>query len=337
VITILATVAFSPLAGALIIASAIAVTWLAALGISLIWDHLFDPLTPSLGAATAYVVASVASFAHTRWREALVRHRFEQHLAPAVVSRIVQDPGALKLSGEWREVTALFTDVEGFTTITQQADPERLVAALDGYFEGLAAIVIAHGGMVEKIVGDAIHALFNAPVDLDDHARRAVDCAVAIRDWSRQYQGAPEPSALRFGRTRIGVETGRVVVGDVGIKAKLDYTAHGDAMNVTARLEVANKELGSMICVGPTTAARCDPMLLRPLGVIAVRGRTGPLTVFEPWPDDAPMAWRENYLQAFRLIETNRAGAIVMFEALAAERPDDPVPQRVAERLRAGN
>ena len=337
VIAILATVVFSPLAGALIIVSAIAVTWLAALGISLIWDHLFDPLTPSLGAAIAFVVASVASFAHTRWREALVRHRFEQHLAPAVVSRIVQDPGALKLSGERREVTALFTDVEGFTTITQQADPERLVAALDGYFEGLAAIVIAHGGMVEKIVGDAIHALFNAPVDLDDHARRAVDCAVAIRAWSRQYQGTLEPGTLRFGRTRIGVETGWVVVGDVGIKTKLDYTAHGDAMNVTARLEVANKELSSTICVGPTAAARCDPMLLRPLGVIAVRGRAGPLTVFEPWPDDAPTQWREKYLQAFRLIETNRAGAIVMFEALAAERPDDLVPQRMAERLRAGD
>jgi len=336
-IAILAGAAFSPLPGALIIVSAIAVTWVAALGISLISDRLFDPLTPSLGAAIAFVVASVASFAHTQWREALVRHRFEQHLAPAVVSRIVQDPGALKLSGERREVTALFTDVEGFTTITQQADPERLVAALDGYFEGLAAIVIAHGGMVDKIVGDAIHALFNAPVDLDDHPRRAVDCAVAIRAWSREYQGSPEPAALRFGRTRVGVETGWVVVGDVGIKAKLDYTAHGDAMNVTARLEVANKELGSTICVGPTAAARCDPLLLRPLGVIAVRGHTGPLTVFEPWPDDAPTAWRENYLQAFRSIETDRAGAIVMFEALAAGRHDDPVPQRMADRLRAGD
>ena len=146
---------------------------------------------------------------------------------------------------------------------------------LDGYFEGIAAIVIAHGGMVDKIVGDAVHALFNAPVDLDDHPRRAVDCAVAIRAWSKEYQRSPEPAALRFGRTRVGVETGSAVVGDVGIKAKLDYTAHGDAINVTARLEAANKELGSTICVGPTAAARCDPMLLRPLGVIAVRGRDG--------------------------------------------------------------
>ena len=337
IIAILAGAAFSPLVGALVILSAVAATWMAALGISLLSDRLFDPLTPSLGAALTFVVASVASFAHIQWREALVRRRFEQHLAPAVVSRIVQDPGAVKLSGERREVTALFSDVEGFTTITQHADPERLVAALDGYFEGIAAIVIAHGGMVDKIVGDAVHALFNAPVDLDDHPRRAVDCAVAIRAWSKQYQRSPEPAALRFGRTRVGVETGWVVVGDVGIQAKLDYTAHGDAINVTARLEVANKELGSTICVGPTAAARCDPMLLRPLGVIAVRGRTGPLAVFEPWPDDTGTAWRENYLRAFRSIASDRAGAIAMFETLAAGSADDPVPQRMAERLRAGD
>lgn len=335
VIAIAAGAAFSPLVGALIVLSAIVLTWMTALALSLMSDRLFDPLTPSLGAAVTFVVASGASFAHSQWREALVRRRFEQHLAPAVVSRIVQDPSAVKLSGERREVTALFTDVEGFTTITQQADPERLVATLDGYFEGLAAIVIAHGGMVDKIVGDALHALFNAPVDLEGHSRRAVDCAVAIRAWSKEYQRQPEPAALRFGRTRVGVETGWVVVGDVGVQAKLDYTAHGDVMNVTARLEVANKELGSAICVGPTAAARCDPTLLRPLGVIAVRGREGSLAVYEPWPQDAPKAWRETYLDAFRLIESDRGCAIALFERLAAERDDDPVPARMAERLRA--
>lgn len=334
-VAIAAGVAFPPLLGALIILSAIVLTGMTALALSLIYDRLFDPLTPSLAAAITFVVASVASFAHTRWREALVRRRFEQHLAPAVVSRIVADPGAVKLSGERREVTALFTDVEGFTTMTQRADPERLVAVLDSYFEGLAAIVIAHGGMVDKIVGDAVLALFNAPVDLEGHPRRAVDCAVAISSWSKEYQRRPEPVALGFGRTRVGVETGSAVVGDVGIKAKLDYTAYGDAVNVTARLEAANKELGSAICVGPTAAARCNPVLLRPLGVIAVRGREGLLAVFEPWPQDAPAAWRERYLKAFRLIDSDRGCAIDMFETLAAERADDPVPRRMADRLRA--
>ena len=176
---------------------------------------------------------------------------------------------------------------------------------------------------------------FGFVLDLADHARRAVDCAIAISTWSKEYQRRQEPAALGFGRTRVGVETGLAVVGDVGIQAKLNYTAYGDALNVTARLEAANKELGSEICVGPTAAARCDSALLRPLGVIAVRGREGPLAVFEPWRQDAPAAWRERYLKACHSIEGDRRCAIEMFEALAAERSGDPVPRQMAQRLRA--
>jgi adenylate cyclase len=98
------------------------------------------------------------------------------------------------------------------------------------YFEGCVAIVIEHGGMIDKIVGDAIHALFNAPLDLHDHPRRAVACAIALRRWSAAFCQTELPSSLCFGRTRIGIETGDAIVGDVGIRAKLDYTAHGDAV-----------------------------------------------------------------------------------------------------------
>src|SRR5205085_4763659 len=142
-------------------------------------------------------------------------------------------------------------------------------------------------------VGDAIHALFNAPLDLDNHARRAVECATALREWAAAYRRRAGPAGIGFGRTRIGIETGPAVVGDVGIRAKLDYTAHGDAVNAAARLEAANKELRSTICVGPQTAARCDAVLLRPLGTIAVRGRDDKFTVYEPWPTDTTAIWRE--------------------------------------------
>jgi adenylate cyclase len=329
-VAIVAVAACSPLVGTLIILSAIVLTWITALGLSLSTDRLFDPLTPSLGAAITFVVASVASFAHAQWREALVRRRFEQHLAPAVVSRIVQDPSAVKLSGERREVTALFTDVEGFTTITQDSDPERLVAVLDSYFEGLAAHHCAWGNG-----GQNRRRWRSCAVQCAAGPPRSSAPSGRLRGGDPLLVQGPEASALGFGRTRVGVETGLVVVGDVGVRAKLDYTAHGDAMNVTSRLEAANKELGSTICVGPTAAARCDPMLLRPLGVIAARGRKGLLAVYEPWPEDAPTAWRENYLEAFRLIASDREWAIKMFEILAAERDDDSVPARMAERLRA--
>ncbi|PWT84049.1 MAG: hypothetical protein C5B56_16210 [Proteobacteria bacterium] len=335
VVALTAGAALSPLRGALAVAAVIALTWAAAIAASLAADRLIDPLTPTLAGLVVFVATSITAFAVTHRREVLVRRRFEQHLAPAVVRRIVEQPSLVKLTGERREVTSLFSDVEGFTAMTHRADPEQLVDVLDHYFEGISRLVVEHGGMVDKIVGDAVHALFNAPLDLEDHPRRAVACAVAIRAWAAAYRKEPGPAALGFGRTRIGIETGSAIVGDVGLQSKLDYTAYGDAVNAAARFEAANKELGSAICVGPAAAARLEAQSLRPLGTIVVRGRSERLAVHEPWPDDAPPAWRERYLAAFALIEDDAKKAAALFDALAAERPHDPVPRIFAERIRS--
>src|SRR6266436_380595 len=164
--------------------------------VSLPSDGLAAPPLSMIIETAAFVVATMISFVATRRREAFVRSRFEQHLAPAVVRRILERPGMLKLSGERREVTALFTDVEGFTAMTRHVDPAILVNTLDNYFEGMATIIIAHGGMIDKIVGDAVHALFNAPNDLADHPRKAVECAVALRSWSEAFRRRPEVATI---------------------------------------------------------------------------------------------------------------------------------------------
>jgi adenylate cyclase len=335
VVGIVTGAALPPALGVFVMIGIVVLTWVSSIAGSLVADRLTDPLTPSLAAAAVFVATSVTSFAVTYRREALVRQRFEQHLAPAVVRLIVQQPDLVKLSGERREVTSLFTDVEEFTAMTHRADPEGLVAVLDAYFEGLAGIIVANGGMVDKIVGDAVHALFNAPLDLADHPRRAVECAIAIHSWTQSYRATPAPSAIRFGRTRIGIETGQVVVGDVGMRSKLDYTAYGDAVNAAARFEAANKQLGSAICVGPAAAARCDSAIFRPLGTISVRGREESLAVFEPWPIDTPAEWRDRYLAAFETIGPDPMVAAALFETLAAERLDDSVPRILANRVRA--
>jgi adenylate cyclase len=267
-------------------------------------------------------------------REARIRDRFAQHLAPEVVKRIAEDPDMLKLKAEKRELTALFTDIEGFTAMTHRAGPEQLVAELDGYIEGVASIVMNHGGMVDKIVGDAVHAFFNAPIDLPEHAQRAVDCAIEIRDWTERYRLRPSAQLIGLGRTRIGIETGQAIVGDIGIRSKLDYTAHGDCINSAARLEAMNKELGSAICVGPTAAGYCHPTMFRPLGTVALRGLEAPIAVFEPWPVQAKGEWRRRYLAAAETMEGDALGAAEMFEELAAEVPSDPVPAYMARRLR---
>ena len=214
-----------------------------------------------------------------------------------------------------------------------RAGPEELVTTLDQYFEGVAGIVIKHGGMIDKIVGDGVHALFNAPLDLEDHPQRAVECAIAIQAWSDGFRRRAPAAAIGLGRTRIGIETGPAIVGDVGIQSKLDYTAHGDAVNMAARLQTCNKELGSAICVGPSAAARCDAPLLRPLGRLAVRGREEPIAVFEPWPSDAPPTWREGYLAAYAVLDRDAARAAILLQKLIAERPADLAVRRLAERL----
>jgi adenylate cyclase len=192
-----------------------------------------------------------------------------------------------------------------------------------------------HGGMVDKIVGDSVHAFFNAPLDLEDHPQHTIDCAEEMRIWTRAFQSRAESSQIGFGRTRIGIETGVAIVGDIGIRSKLDYTAHGDSINSAARLEGLNKRYGSTICVGPFAASRCTSTLFRPLGVTLLRGLDVPVEVFEPWPPDAPSTWRERYLTAYRSIESDKGGAADLFEELAAERSDDPVPRLLAAELRA--
>lgn len=334
-IAVVAASALSPVPGAFVGLGALAAIWSGAVLASLVGDRLVDPLMPSIGGLFVFLMSSVSSYALVSRREARIRSRFEQHLAPAVVKRIAENPGLLKLSGEKREITALFTDIENFTAMTHRAGPEQLVAVLDQYIEGMAAIVMKHGGMVDKIVGDSVHAFFNAPLDLGDHPQHAIDCAEEMRIWTKVFQSRAEPSQIGFGRTRIGIETGVAIVGDIGISSKLDYTAHGDSINSAARLEALNKRYGSTICVGPFAAARCTSTLFRPLGVTSLRGLDVPVEVFEPWPPEAPSNWRERYLAAYRSIESDRDGAARLFEALATECPEDPVPRLLAAELRA--
>ena len=323
----------SPAAGSAILAGAIALLWIAAIAASGLTDRLVDPLTPTIAAALVFAMTAGTAYSVTRRREALIYHRLEQRLAPAVVRRIVEQPNLVKLGGERRAVTSLFTDIEGFTATMHRAGPEELVETLDQYFEGIAGIVIDHGGMVDKTVGDGMHALFNAPIDLENHPQHAVECAIAIRAWSESFRRRDPAAAIGLGGTRAGIETGPAIVGDVGIQSKLDYTAHGDSVNMAARLEAGNKELGSAICVGPGAAALCDAALLRPLGQLAVRGRDEPIDVFEPWPDDASSAWREAYLKAYAMFASDPAHAATLLQKLIAERPADLAIRRLAERL----
>lgn len=240
---------------------------------------LLDPASPALLAILVGTGAIAAALLAGRRRAAALRRRFERHLAPAVVERIAANPSLGRLPGEARIVTALFTDLEGFTARADALPPETLIAILDRYFEGLAAIVHRHGGMIEKFVGDAAHVLFNAPFDLPDHPAKALACALDLAAFGARF--AEDPRNTGLGQTRIGLECGPVVVGEVGAGEKLDYTAHGRAMNLAARLEQAGKDLGRGILVGPGLHEALPRAGWEALGDLALKG-LGRVPVYAP-------------------------------------------------------
>lgn len=267
------------LAGVLIIGLALA--WvLATAAIVMSSGALFDPVAPVFILALSGLSAILVQAARTRRAETALRRRIGQLLPPDVVARFVREPDLLRLEGEERQVTALFTDIEGFTQSLQGIEPRQFVRILDAYFTGMTRIVLDHGGMIDKLVGDAVHALFNAPTDLDHHVDKAIECAGKLHQFAEQFRLQPDMQSLNFGRTRIGIETGMVILGDVGAADKIDYTAHGAAINMAARLEEANKLLGTSICIGPAAAALATTRLEQ-AGTIALRG-FGDVAVFAP-------------------------------------------------------
>ena len=299
-------------------------------------DLLVDPVGPLVPAVAASNAAALVLFARTRKLRSAIERKFGRYLSPEIVRRLTSAPEVLKIEGEMREVTALFSDIEGFTTMSERAEPRLLVAALDAYFEGACAIVIRHGGMVDKIVGDSVHGLFNAPLDLPGHARVALDCAIELGRFTTEFRTREDATKLGFGRTRIGFETGPVIVGDVGGLGHLDYTAHGDAVNSAARLEAINKQFGTTICLGARAfAAIGQPERLRALGVVTLRGRGSETAVYSPWPDDATPERRKAYDVAYEAANARSPQALALFERLAAEWPEDPAAAYWVRTLQA--
>lgn len=266
---LLATVAAASLTSAL------------ALSLFLLRGLALDPVAPALTGLVTGLAAIAGSIVQARRRAAKLRERFERHLAPAVVARLAAAPGLFRLPGELREVTAMFTDLEGFTAKTAALPPDQLITILDRYFDGLSTLVHRHGGMIDKFVGDASHVLFNAPLDLPGHPQEALDCARAIAAFGTAFAADPQNAGL--GRTRIGIETGTAVVGDVGLGQKLDYTAHGPAINLAARLEQACKELDRPILAGPALCAALPSEPWEDLGQLPLKG-FGPVAIHAPAP-----------------------------------------------------
>lgn len=276
--------------------------------------------------------------AHRRQAVAERAHAsLSRYFSPSLAERLAGDADGLALAGQWREVASLFTDITSFTTLVETIDPATLGALLNDYLAGMTDVVFAHEGTVAKIVGDALHVLFGAPGEQQDHAARAVACALELDALSQSFRDSWRDKGVAVGTTRIGVHAGPALVGNFGGGRFFDYTAYGDTINIAARLESANKQLGTRICVSGSAAARVDGFRGRPVGDLILRGRAEALRAFEPLSskqyDDASTT---SYLEAFGRLEAGDANALTAFAAQIGKCPDDQLASFHLKRLLNG-
>jgi class 3 adenylate cyclase len=260
-----------------------------------------------------------------------------RYFSPQIASRLASNGESDGMEVHWRDVATIFTDITGFTSLVESAAPEVLGELLNEYVGGMTDVVFAHEGTVAKIIGDAIQVLFNAPGDQPDYAARAIACAHDLDIWAEAFRIRWKSKDVSFGATRIGVHAGSALVGNFGGGRFFDYTAYGDTINTAARLEAANKFLGTRICVSAAVAEGTESFKGRPVGDLVLRGRSEPLRAYEPLPPaafDGPAT--KQYADAFAKLEAGDAAAMPAFAALVGLHADDALAGFHLRRLLNG-
>ncbi len=293
---------------------------------------------PVAGPLTSVILAllggAVVNFILEGRQKMFIKGAFKHYLSAEVIEQIMRDPNRLKLGGERRELTIFFSDLQGFSAISERLPPEELTRLLNDYLSLMTEIILAEGGTLDKYVGDAIVAFWNAPLAQPDHAVRAVRAALRCQRALAEQQA---DYAQRIGgplKMRIGINTGAVVVGNMGSRQRFDYTMLGDAANLASRLEGANKAFGTHLMLAESTWQQTAGAFIgRELAQLTVVGRKTPVRVFEatglaaePLADDT-----RAFTAALALVHAGDwAAAAAGFAALAA----DPAAQVYAAKCR---
>ncbi len=211
-----------------------------------------------------------------------MKRLFGQYVSKDVYDQLVADPSRARLGGTRREMTVLFSDIRGFTTVSERGEPEAIVGMLNEYFTRMVDLVFAHKGTLDKFVGDMVMALFGAPLDDAAHADHAVACALDMVDELGRLNARWKAEGRAELDIGIGINTGPMIAGNIGSDAIMSYTVIGDAVNLGSRLESLNKQYGSRIIISEATRERLTTAYaLRPLGDVVVKGKTKPVAIFE--------------------------------------------------------
>ena len=305
------------------------------------FDFLTKPIDfPDLEATIAKTIRHVEVLREARERQAAAERAhalLSRYFSPNLAQRLVSDAAAVDLRGQRRQIATLFSDVASFTTLVESLEPDVLGPLLNDYLVGMTDVVFAHDGTVAKIVGDAMHVLFGAPGEQPDHEGRAVACVLALDEFAQGFRERWRQKGVALGVTRIGVHAGPAIVGNFGGGRFFDYTAYGDTINVAARLETANKQLGTRICVSAVLAGKVDDFRGRPVGDLVLRGKTEALRTFEPLtPAQYEDPATASYLEAFAKLEANDPSALAAFAGHVGKHPDDQLASFHLKRLLNG-
>ena len=277
-----------------------------------------------IAAAARSLGAEQRQFAHTALGKYLPRD---------VARAILRDPERMSLSGEKREIYAVFTDLEGFTALSHQLEPEMVALLINRYLDMLSEIVLDHGGTLDKFVGDSIVAFWGAPLSREDDADRAMSAAVALHKAGEAFRSTAPEGVPPIGRTRVGLHRGFVIVGNFGGEGRMQYTAFGDVMNTAARLEAANKSLKSGVLVSAAAASDTAVEPLRFAGRVMLRGRSHELEVYQGGSGFDVEACQDLNDKIARF-DNGDTTAWDEITAVAANHPADDALQNLLERLR---
>lgn len=286
----------------------------------------------ALGWIVAFAAVSSAARASTAEQRRFAHDALGKYLPRDIAEEIIEKPELLALHGEKKALFIVFSDLEGFTQMSHSLEPEQVARLLNQYLEMLSKVVLDHGGVIDKFVGDAVVAFWGAPVARPDDGRRAALAGYAMWQAGEEFRRINADAGLpRIGKTRVGMHWGEAVVGNFGGERRIQYTALGDAMNTAARLESANKALGSSVMASRELAERSGLDWWRPMGSVVLRGRARPVELYEPAPD-FPIAERDALAEALKLHAADPARGIAGLKAIAARHPDDGALQALVNR-----
>lgn len=335
-VTAIAAFAFAPVSAALSVFTG-AIIWVAMATISFRYGFSSPVLHPIVAAFLSLGGIASYRFVVADKDKRYLKRAFSLYLPATVVDRLVESAAPPTLGGETRELSVLFSDIQGFTQISEHLSPPALVKFLNRYLSVMTDIIEDHGGFVDKYIGDAVIGVFGAPIGDPDHARHAVEAALACQRRLAEMQasfGLPENPVVK---TRIGINSGEMLVGNIGSSRRFNYTVMGDAVNLASRLEGANKIYGTTILVSETTRRHCDAeVAFREIDLVQVVGRETPVTIFEPQASVEDKGRAAAYAAALADYRAGQfASAANGFKKLADA--GDLVSQRFAERIQALN